>query len=218
MASSPQICFLFTETIYRFDKVSYSARFSHSVYHFSGWKIDCKVLTPEQCLEYCPTLDIKAGILGGLWLPEDGVANPHLFCHALMTEAQRMGVTVVEHCTIRQVHQTDRKVDRVDTDVGSVECSYFVNCAGFWASHIGELSEPTVKVPIQAVEHYYLHTKPIESLDRNMPVIRDVDANIYVRELDGHVLAGGFETNAKPAYNDGVLPSKTCSLYQENHL
>lgn len=141
-------------------------------------------------------------------MPEDGVANPNLFCHALMTEAQRLGVTVVEHCPVRQIQQTDRKVSSVETDQGSVECSYFVNCGGFWARQIGELSEPTVKVPIQAVEHYYLHTKKIDSLDPDMPIIRDLDANIYVRICDGHILAGGFEKNAKPAYDDGVIPSK----------
>lgn len=165
-------------------------------------------MTPEQVKEKCPSLGVDSGILGALWLPEDGCAKPHLFCHALMTEAQRLGVTVVEHCSVRQVHQADRKVTRVDTDQGSVECQYFVNCAGFWARHIGELSEPTVKVPIQAVEHYYLHTKPIDSLDENLPIIRDMDSNIYLREMDGRILAGGFETKAKPAYDDGVIPSE----------
>lgn len=153
-------------------------------------------------------MDIKSGILGGLWLPEDGCADTHLFCHALMSEAQRMGVTVVEHCPVRQIHQHDRKVSGVETDQGSVECSYFVNCAGFWARHIGELSEPTVKVPLQAVEHYYLHTKAVEALDPNMPIVRDMDRNLYVRENAGRILAGGFETKAKPAYDDGVIPSE----------
>lgn len=153
-------------------------------------------------------MDISSGILGGLLLPDDGCADTHLTCHALMSEAQRLGVTVVEHCPVRQIHQENQKVTRVDTDQGNVECSYFVNCAGFWARHIGELSEPTVKVPIQAVEHYYLHTKEVESLDPNMPIVRDMDRNLYVREINGRVLAGGFETKAKPAYDDGMIPSE----------
>lgn len=125
-----------------------------------------------------------------------------------MSEAQRLGVTVVEHCPIRGIAQENRKVVGVETDQGNVECSYFVNCAGFWARNIGELSEPTVKVPIQAVEHYYLHTKTIDNLNREMPIVRDMDKNLYVREINGRILAGGFETRAKPAYDDGVIPSK----------
>lgn len=175
---------------------------------FSGWGIDCSLLTPHQCKELVPSMDINSGILGGLWLPEDGCANTQLVCHALMSEAQRLGVTVVEHCPVRQVYQQERQVTGVETDQGRVQCSYFVNCAGFWARHIGELSEPTVKVPIQAVEHYYLHTKAVDGLDPKLPIVRDMDRNLYVREIEGRVLAGGFETKAKPAYDDGAIPRK----------
>lgn len=189
---------------------SYGMHFPEFIFDisFRGWKIKCELLTPTQCKQLCPILDIDSGILGGLWLPEDGVGNPNLLCQALLAEAQMRGVTIVDNCAVKRVFQEDRKVCLVDTDRGAVECSHFVNCAGFWARQVGELSEPPVKVPIQAMEHYYLHTQPIESLDPNMPILRDLDSNIYVRQMDGHILAGGFEPNAKPAYDDGVIPSK----------
>lgn len=38
--------------------------------------------------------------------------------------------------------------------------------------------------------------------------MRDQDGFIYVREHDGTLLAGGFEPKAKPAYEDGNIPSK----------
>lgn len=57
----------------------------------------------------------------------------------------------------------------IETDLGKINCEYFVNCAGFWARGVGQLSEPYVKVPLHAVEHYYLHTKPIPGLDSMLP-------------------------------------------------
>lgn len=119
----------------------------------------------------------------------------------------KMGVTVVEHCGVIQVNQHENKVKSVETTGGMTECIYFVNCAGFWARNIGQLSEPNVKVPLHAVEHYYLHTKEIEGLPTKMPVIRDLDGQIYLRENNGKILAGGFEKNAKPAYEDGIHPT-----------
>ena len=61
---------------------------------------------------------------------------------------------------------------------------------------------------LQAAEHYYLHTKPIEGLTNGMPVVRDLDGHIYFREKDGRIIGGGFETVAKPAFIDGELPGK----------
>lgn len=164
-------------------------------------------MNPEQCKEICPIIDTK-DILGGLWIPEDGVGKSYLVCQSLMKEAQRMGVKVVENCSVKQIVQDHGKVSKIETGLGDIDCTYFVNCAGFWARNVGEMSSPAVKVPIHPAEHYYLHTKIIESLDKNTPIVRDLDSNIYLREIDGRILAGGFEVKAKPAFDDGAFPSK----------
>ena len=150
-------------------------------------------------------------IVGGLWIPNDGVADSQQVCETLIAEAAKRGVTVVEQCAVTQVLQDDNRVSGVRTSKGSTECEYFVNCAGFWARNIGELSEPTVKVPLHAVEHYFLHTKPIDGLDPMTPVVRDLDGQIYIRENNGRILAGGYELDAKPAYEDGTIPRKRLS-------
>lgn len=80
-----------------------------------------------------------------------------------------LGVKVLENCTVRKINQCNYKVTSVETDLGKINCDYFVNCAGFWARGVGQLSELYVKVPLHAVEHYYLHTKPIAGLDPMLP-------------------------------------------------
>ena len=40
---------------------------------------------------------------------------------------------------------------------------------------------------------------------------RDPDGHIYFREKGGSVLAGGFEPVAKPAFEDGLLPTSSKS-------
>lgn len=173
-----------------------------------AWRIYCELLTPEQCKEKCPLINID-DVIGGLWIPEDGVADPYDTCLSIIGEAKRMGVKVVENCTIKKIVQINGKVSSVTTDLGSINCEYFVNCAGFWARGVGQLSEPYVKVPLHAVEHYYLHTKPIPELDPLTPVLRDQDGYIYIRENNGRFLAGGFEPVAKPAFEDGKIPASS---------
>lgn len=177
----------------------------------SGWGIECELLTPGQCKEKCSIIETN-DILGGIWIPKDGVGDPQLICDTLMSEAQRMGVTLVEQCAVTRILQEDFRVKAVKTIKGTIECKYFVNCAGFWARNIGQLSQPIVKVPLHAVEHYFLHTKPVANLDPMLPVVRDLDGKIYIRENNGRLLGGGFELDAKPAFQDGTIPSNFLSI------
>uniref|UniRef100_A0A8D8PN36 Pyruvate dehydrogenase phosphatase regulatory subunit, mitochondrial n=1 Tax=Cacopsylla melanoneura TaxID=428564 RepID=A0A8D8PN36_9HEMI len=171
-----------------------------------SWDIECELVTPSDIKTICPLL-YSDDLRGGLWIPGDGVADPYQLCLTLIELAKDKGVQVMEGCSIEKIRTDGKRVKAVDTSMGSVDCEYFVNCAGFWARHLGLLSDPPVKVPLHPVEHYYLHTKPIENLSPLTPVIRDQDGHIYFREYNGCILAGGFEPVAKPAYEDGNIPN-----------
>lgn len=120
-----------------------------------------------------------------------------------------LGVTLVESTAVGRVLSEDGRVSGVETRGGQrVACEFFVNCAGFWAREVGRLSQPAVKVPIHACQHYYLHTQPIPGLDERCPAVRDLDGYVYFRENNGRLLCGGFEPSAKPAFEDGVLPGQ----------
>ena len=66
------------------------------------------------------------------------------------------------------------------------------------------------------MEHYYLHTKPIDGLDPMSPVVRDLDGYIYFRENKGRILAGGFEPVAKPAFENGIIPGQSLEVELKN--
>ncbi|XP_026736560.1 pyruvate dehydrogenase phosphatase regulatory subunit, mitochondrial-like, partial [Trichoplusia ni] len=168
-----------------------------------SWGIPCELVTPKKCQELCPLLNVE-DVLGGLWIPGDGVGDPHLLSMSLMRESVENGVGVMEDCYVTAVLSKDDRVCGVETNHGAIDCDYFVNCAGFWARQVGQLARPKIKVPLLPCEHYYLHTKPIENLDPMTPVIRDPDGYIYLRERDGCILAGGFEPIAKPVYEEEI--------------
>lgn len=170
--------------------------------------IECHLITPKQIQEICPLLRID-DLVGGLWIPGDGVGDPYQICLTLIGEAKKKGVKVFENCKVTKIITQNDTIEAVETTNGTIECEHFVNCAGFWARNVGKLSEPYVKVPLHPVEHYYLHTKLIDGLDPMIPVIRDLDGYIYFRENNGSFLAGGFEPVAKPAFEDGTIPEGT---------
>ncbi|XP_078040959.1 pyruvate dehydrogenase phosphatase regulatory subunit, mitochondrial [Augochlora pura] len=170
--------------------------------------IECHLVTPKQVQEICPMLRVD-DLVGGLWIPDDGVGDPYQICLTLIKEAKKNGVKVFENCKVTKVITQNGGIEAIETTHGTIECQHFVNCAGFWARNVGKLSEPYVKVPLHPVEHYYLHTQPIDGLDPMTPVIRDLDGYIYFRENNGRLLAGGFEPIAKPAFEDGTIPEST---------
>ncbi len=98
-------------------------------------------------------------------------------------------------------HTPDIQVTGVRTSLGEIKCDYFVNCAGIWARHLGQLSDPVVKVPICPAEHFFLTFKDIPELaNKKLPNVRDYDNHIYSRRWKDSFLIGAFERKARP-YN-----------------
>ena len=90
------------------------------------------------------------------------------------------------------------KVKGVETSRGTIECEYFVNCAGIWARNLGLLSDPVVKVPICPAEHFFLTFKEIPELaGKKLPNVRDYDSHIYARTWRDSFLIGAFEREAR---------------------
>lgn len=110
----------------------------------SAWRIDCRMLSPSECQDICPLIE-TSDLKGGLFMPKDGVVDKEKLRQVLLSEAIKRGVTLVENCQVEKILQHDHRVTAVETNIGTIECVYFVNAAGFWARAIGQLSDPPVK-------------------------------------------------------------------------
>jgi 4-methylaminobutanoate oxidase (formaldehyde-forming) len=65
-----------------------------------------------------------------------------------------------------------------------------------WARELGRMSGVTI--PLHACEHMYIVTQPIAGVKPDLPVLRDPDGHVYVKEEVGGILMGGFDPWAKP--------------------
>uniref|UniRef100_A0A672FV84 Pyruvate dehydrogenase phosphatase regulatory subunit, mitochondrial n=2 Tax=Salarias fasciatus TaxID=181472 RepID=A0A672FV84_SALFA len=165
--------------------------------------ISCNIIKPKEVAKLHPLVNIH-DLVGALHLPADAVVSPPDVNHALAVAAAGQGVQILERTTVQQVLVEKGQVMSVQTDRGSIECEYFVNCAGQWAYELGQASEMKVSVPLHGCEHFYLLTKPLpEALPPNTPVVMDMDGRIYARQWQGGLLSGGFEKNPKPIFTEG---------------
>ena len=121
---------------------------------------------------------------------------------SLAKGARMRGVSIVEGVTVDQVLTSGRRVTGVSTSEGDIECEYVVNCAGMWARQLGERNG--VVIPLQAAEHYYLITEPIDGVDPAWPVFEDPSRHGYYREEGGGLMVGLFEPVCAPWNVDGI--------------
>jgi len=158
-------------------------------------------ISPEKVKELWP-LAYTADILAGFFSPEDGRVNPVDITMALAKGARMGGVQIFEGAAVTGITKENGQVTGVLTDQGEISAEYVVNCAGMWARQVGKLAE--VNVPLQAAEHYYMITEPIEGVSPDLPVLVDLDLYAYFREETGGILLGMFEPVSSPWGTQGI--------------
>jgi glycine cleavage system aminomethyltransferase T/glycine/D-amino acid oxidase-like deaminating enzyme len=168
--------------------------------------IDFEFVTPSQIAHYAPILRTD-DLVGAVWIPGDGKANPTDLTQSLARGARMRGATIIEGVKVTGVRIDGGRVAgvtwRTADGEGVTTCETLVNCAGQWAREFGRRSG--VNVPLYAAEHFYIVTKPIAGVTPEMPVIRDPDGCIYYKEEVGGLVMGGFEPVAKP-WNVSPIP------------
>ena len=164
------------------------------------------VLGPEGCKDHYPLISTK-GLVGGIFIPSDGQADPVGISQALAKGARMGGARIFENTRVDEVVVEDGRAVGVVTDQGEISAKHVVLSCGMWtrtlAASIG------VHVPLHACEHFYIVTEPFEGVTPDLPVLRDYDAWAYYKEDAGKILLGAFEPIAKPWGMDGI-PEDFC--------
>ena len=157
--------------------------------------LEVNVLTAAQCKALHPLVNLD-GVVGGLHIPRDGQADPANVCHALAKGARARGARIFERVKVTGIKVEAGRACGVMTDHGAIDADYVVYCAGMWARDIGLMAG--VNVPLQACEHFYVLTEPIDDMPRGLPTLRIPDECAYFKEDAGKLLVGFFEPVAKP--------------------
>ncbi len=141
-------------------------------------------------------------VLAGLYIPADGRVNPVDVTMSLARGARQQGARIIEGVPVTGFLRKNGAVTGVRTSRGDIEAEYVVNCAGMWARQLGELAG--VSIPLQAAEHYYLLTEPIDGVSRDWPVLEDPANYGYFREEGGGLMLGMFEPACAPWRVEGI--------------
>ena len=167
--------------------------------------VEVQVLDKKQTKDLYPVLH-NEDLVGSVYMPKDGQADPIGVTNVLAKAAKMEGVKIFEKTPVKKILVKNNRITGVETSNGSIDCEYVVLASGMWSRQIGE--EINVSVPLYPNEHFYIITEPMKDLPKDLPVLRDYNACLYLKEDAGKMLVGIFEPNAKPAFMEsGRVPN-----------
>jgi len=167
--------------------------------------VNVEVLKKNHIKDLYPVIN-EEDIIGGVYMPEDGQADPVGVTNVLAKAARMEGAQIFEKTPVDKILVKNKRIVGVQTKSGTIDCEYVVLATGMWSRQIGE--DIGVSVPLYPNEHFYAITEPIKGLPKNLPVLRDYNSCLYLKEDAGKILVGIFEPNAKPAFKDkGIVPN-----------
>ena len=164
--------------------------------------VDIREIDMDELQEKVPLLRTD-DLVGALFIPKDGQTSPVDTTMALVKGARQGGATIVEGVAVQRLLKDGDTCIGIETEDGyTVEAETVVMAAGMWTRHLAETIG--VNVPLQACEHFYIVTEPLEGAERGMPIVRDPSNYTYFKEETGKIMAGFFEPKAKIWNLDGV--------------
>jgi glycine/D-amino acid oxidase-like deaminating enzyme len=154
-----------------------------------SWGADVREASPRGVSYFQPD-----GGEFGLWCPEDiYIEEPADLVRAYVAAARLHGAQVIEHEPVTGVTLAGGRVAGVETVGRTITSAAVVDAAGAWARQVAELAGSSV--PVAPVRHQLLITGRSADVDPADPIVRVVDAAVYLRPARGGIMVGGFEAD-----------------------
>lgn len=182
----------------RMDELGYT----YSMHKCLGLEVE--FVTPQEIAKLHPLMNVE-GLKGGLYWPDDGDVDPGSITQAFASGARKMGVEIKTHTQVTGISQKKNDTWTVHTEKGDINCDYIVNAAGLWAPEVAKMAG--IEIPSISIEHTHILFESINAVKDSatyLPLVRDGDRSIYIRQEMDSLILGMYEKNAKQWHKNGV--------------
>ena len=178
-----------------------------------GFGFEAYEISAQEAQDKFPWMSLD-GIVGAAWIPSDGYIDPYALTMAFVKGARAGGARFREGVLVTGFDLDGRRVKRVLTNQGEIDCDCVVNAAGIWAKRIGEMAG--VALAAGAVEHQYIVTEKKIPVTHDTPTFRDPDRIFYLKPDVKSFAIGGWEKGAPACWPEGVPFDWGRQLFPEN--
>ena len=173
----------------------------------TSWGVESALLSPGECAEKSPLLE-PGTILGGFYVPSDGLAKGVRVSEAMAREAQRGGAKFYGETEVTGIEVRDGRVRAVETSRGRIETEYVLSCAGMWGPRIGRMAGAFVPL-LTPMQHQYAWTTPVPGLEAvsdeaDHAIVRHQDNAMYFRQHGERYGIGSYKHRSMPVLPDEI--------------
>jgi glycine/D-amino acid oxidase-like deaminating enzyme len=174
----------------------------------AAWGVDVRQVSPAEVAGLV-SFYRPSGSEFALWCASDiYVEEPASLVRAYVEACRKHGAEVLEREEVTAVTLAGGAVTGVRTPGRSVSAPVVVDAAGAWTAQVAALAGGTVQVA--PVRHQLLITAPGEVSPAD-PIVRVVDAAVYLRPARGGLMVGGFEPGPM-AFDVALPPASTADM------
>ena len=173
-----------------------------------------EVLTPEVAAGLVPGIATE-DMIGALFGPRDGIADPSGLMSGYATLARRAGAEIRTGVEVTSVRTHDGHVTGVSTSGGDIDAPVVVNAAGPWAGALAATAG--IALPLEPIPRQVALTGPFPGAPERRTLVIDADSTYYFHREGQGVLMGmgggpderaSFDTRVDEAFiEEQVLPT-----------
>ena len=142
------------------------------------------------------------------YVPSDGWLEPATVATTFAARAADLGARTLPLTPVERLLHADGRVLGVITAAGEIRASVVVDAAGAWASRVAAAAG--IALPLVPVRHQLFITEPIAGVEPLQPIVRLLEASVYVRYARGGLMFGGYED--RPAVVDEAKLTPTFQI------
>lgn len=159
--------------------------------------VEAELVTADDARRMAPHFEPGAARAIG-HVPSDGWINPAGVAIGFATRAIERGAHAMPFTRVTGILEGGGRVTGVATDRGEVHAPVVVDAAGAWTASIA--AARGLWLPLVAVRHQLFVTEPLAGVAPLQPIVRHLEASVYVRYEAGGLMFGGYED--RPAVVD----------------
>jgi 4-methylaminobutanoate oxidase (formaldehyde-forming) len=156
--------------------------------------LDVEELSLDAARRLNPFLQ-TTGVAAVIRIGDDMYFNPAQLAIGFAHAAQANGAVLLPNTAVTRILIEDGEVTGVDTTRGRIRAPIVVDAAGAWTRQVAEASG--TRVPLVTTAQQLFVTEPVPDARADLPMIRIMDAAVYMRPCDGGFLWGVYEENPR---------------------
>jgi len=153
-------------------------------------RLDVELISPEQASRLNPFLNPNR-VEAAMRIGDDRYFDPAQVAVGYARAPAAAGANLLPKTAVLAVNIRGGKVTGVTTAKGTIEGPIVVDAAGAWTRQIAEASG--IRVPLVPTRQQLIVTEPLEGVHAKLPMVRIMDAAVYMRPCDAGLLWGVYE-------------------------